>query len=289
MRDASRVVPTSMAGSAILNGLLGLAAVLTFAFSLPSPTTSLSSPTSAPPSPAATFIVAFHAATRSRALTTAATAILLTLLFGAALSALATASRHAVRLARDDALPPAALWAASWRAAGTEAPAAALLLALAGTAALALLHLAVDGAFQLGAALFVAALLFTYFVGIACALLHRMRRGGGSEGSGGSRRGRVADGRAWSLGALSVPASVFALAYLALVFVFSFFPLSRSGLTPATMNWSALVFGAAALLAGAVYALHGRYVFKGPAGMFCLPFEDPASYRPASYLPTYDE
>jgi choline transport protein len=271
-----------MSASGLLNALLGLAAVLTLAFSLPAPLASLLAPGASPSaSPAAPFIAAFAGATRSAPLTAAATALLVALLFGAALSAQAAARRHVVRLARDDAVPLAPLWAAAGpRGPGAaEAPPAALLLALGATVALALLHLGVDAAFETGVGVFVAATASAYFVGIACALLHRLR----------PRERREAARPSWSLGRLSVPAGAFALAYLALVLGFSFLPLSRSGLTPATMNWSAVAWVAAMLFASLVYGLHGRYVFKGPSGMFGLPFEDPASFRPESYLPTYGE
>ena len=281
MRDASRVVPTSLSAGALLNALLGLAAVLTLAFSLPAPLASLGAPPST--SGAAPFISAFAAATGSAALTAAATSLLVALLFGAALSAQAAACRHVVRLARDDGAPLAPLWAApASRGSGAGAPPAALLLALGGTVALALLHLGADAALETGVGVFVAAAAFAYLVGIACALLHRLRRE--------ARRERREAGRpSWSLGRLSVPAAAFSLAYLALVLGFSFLPLSRSGLAPATMNWSAVAWTAAMLFASLVYGLHGRYVFKGPSGMFGLPFEDPASFRPESYLPTYGE
>jgi hypothetical protein len=281
MRDASRVIPSSMTLSALLNALLGLAAVLTLAFSLPSPLPA--PPTLSSPSPAAPVLAAYLAATRSVPLTTAATSVLLTLLLGAALSAQAAASRHIVRLARDAALPLAPLWTApALQRSGSDAPVAALLLALSATVGLALLHLGADDAFGTGVGVFVASSAFAYLVAVACALLHRLRHGRAAAASETERP-------AWSLGALSVPAAVFALAYLALVFGFSFAPPARSGLGPATMNWSAAVWGAAMLFASGVYGLHGRYVFRGPSGMFGLPFEDPASFRPASYLPTYGE
>jgi choline transport protein len=284
MRDASRVVPTSLSAGALLNALLGLAAVLTLAFSLPAPLASLgASPGARPPaSAAAPFIAAFAAATRSAALAAAAAALLVALLFGAALSAQAAACRHVVRLARDDGAPLAPLWAAAApRWSGAAAPPAALLLALGATVALALLHLGADAALGTGVGVFVAATASAYLVGIACALLHRLR--------GGAQQQQQEVRPSWSLGRLSVPASAFSLAYLAIVLGFSFPPLARSGLAPATMNWSAVVWATAMLFASLVYGLHGRYVFKGPSGMFGLPFEDPASFRPESYLPTYDE
>jgi choline transport protein len=249
-----------MTGSAILNGLLGLATVLTFAFSIQSTNYLLDSPIKYP------FIAGFHVATESLGLTTAATVVVILLIFGSSLSVLATASRHVVSFSRDEGLPLPHLWTAVIPV-GTEEPLNALFLCFAVTVILALLHLGIESALDLSASLFVSALLFSYFVAIFCALLYRIRSD-------------QPVGRLWTLGQLSIPASIFALMYIVFVFAMSFFPVSRSGLSPTTMNWNAVVWMAAILFATVLYAVHGRYVFKGPSGMFSRSLEDLSSSLP---------
>lgn len=51
--------------------------------------------------------------------------------------------------------------------------------------------------------------------------------------------------------------------FLAIVLTFSFFPLTKD-VTPQSMNWSVVIFGAVVILSLSYYALFARKVYKGP-------------------------
>jgi choline transport protein len=64
-------------------------------------------------------------------------------------------------------------------------------------------------------------------------------------------------------GVLGIANNVFACAYLAFVFFFSFWP-SFAAVTPANMNWAILVTGATALLSAIYYFVWARKTYHGP-------------------------
>lgn len=64
-------------------------------------------------------------------------------------------------------------------------------------------------------------------------------------------------------GALGIANNVFACAYLAFVFFFSFWP-SFAEVVPANMNWSILVTGAIALFSAVYYLIWAKHTYHGP-------------------------
>lgn len=57
--------------------------------------------------------------------------------------------------------------------------------------------------------------------------------------------------------------NAFAIAFLALAFVFLFFPMAPNP-TSATMNWGILIYGVAVLFAAGYYFVKGRHEYQGP-------------------------
>lgn len=68
----------------------------------------------------------------------------------------------------------------------------------------------------------------------------------------------------WKIpGALGIANNVFACAYLAFVFFFSFWP-TFAAVSPANMNWSILVTGAIAILSAVYYLVWAKHTYHGP-------------------------
>jgi hypothetical protein len=67
----------------------------------------------------------------------------------------------------------------------------------------------------------------------------------------------------WRLGALGLPTNLFAVGFLVISVIFSFFP----GALPVTlvnMNWSCVVVGGIVVLGFAWYGVFGRKMYHGP-------------------------
>ena len=67
----------------------------------------------------------------------------------------------------------------------------------------------------------------------------------------------------FQLGRFGLPINIAAIVYTVIGIFFSFFPASAE-VTPLTMNWSVLVFGAAMIFSLVFWAVHGRKVYRGP-------------------------
>ena len=67
----------------------------------------------------------------------------------------------------------------------------------------------------------------------------------------------------FSLGRFGLPVNIFALIYLLGVFGFCFVPFAPNP-TPATMNWSSLMFGGILIIAFVWYFLRARIEYDGP-------------------------
>jgi choline transport protein len=67
----------------------------------------------------------------------------------------------------------------------------------------------------------------------------------------------------FSLGRAGVAINAIALCFLALAFVFPFFPLNKNP-TPAQMNWNVLVTGFTMAVAVVYYAISARKTYNGP-------------------------
>lgn len=67
----------------------------------------------------------------------------------------------------------------------------------------------------------------------------------------------------WSMGVAAPFVNLIALIFMAVTYIFSFFPLAVP-ITLETMNWSCLIYGAVIIFALVYYVIQGRHVYKGP-------------------------
>lgn len=102
-----------------------------------------------------------------------------------------------------------------------------------------------------------AALGFSYIVSVGCLRLKRLR-------------GEPLLPRRWSLGKWGGPINDITLAFLAVIFVFSFWPTNPSAGNPDwanDFNYAIVIFSAACLLALAYYLLEGGRKYIAPVSL----------------------
>ncbi|KAF2674858.1 amino acid transporter [Microthyrium microscopicum] len=252
IRHASRIVPGSMAATFLLNGLLGILAVFTVAFSI----TDINIKLDISRTPSAEVVVAiFQKATDSKPLATVMTLVLVILIFGASLSVLATSARHIFAFAKDEGLPFPNLWRKVSRVSGAHdaLPFNAFILSMSFTILVATVYLAYDDVLRFSITVFLSCTLTGYAIVLGFVLFKRLFS-------------KELPKRHWSLGSFSILVNAFAFLYIMLCFGLSFAPTTKAELSLKTANWSGIVWVLIALFASVVYAIHGRYVFKG-AGM----------------------
>jgi choline transport protein len=243
IRDASRVVPRSMIATAVLNAVLGFAMIIAYCFCITDLDAALSSSTGYP------FIEVFYTATGSKGGATAMACIPLVLLIAACVSILATASRQTFAFARDDGLPMSQTIRKVSNL-GTEIPLNAVLVSLSITILLAVINIGSTAAFNSVISLLVGSLYTGYFISISCILIKRIR-------------GEPLPPSRWSMGKFAIPMNVLALLYITFALIMSFFPITKV-VTPASMNWSVLVWGVVLIFALIVYFINGKHIYKGP-------------------------
>ncbi|KAM5443436.1 hypothetical protein MferCBS31731_001757 [Microsporum ferrugineum] len=243
IKDASKVVPWCMIFTAIINGSLGFVMLITFLFTMgPVDDSILAPPTTF------SFLSAYYYATGSNSATTGLACIILVLEVCSAISILATCSRQTFAFARDNALPFSGFFANVNPM--SKIPVNAVLVTTFITILLSLINIGSTAAFNAIASITVGSLYASYVLSIACFINRR-------------RSAEPLPARRFSLGKWGMGINVFSVAYLSFGFVFTFFPGS-STVTPETMNWSCLVWGAVIIFAIFQYAIHGRNVYEGP-------------------------
>lgn len=93
-------------------------------------------------------------------------------------------------------------------------------------------------------------LLSSYIICIACVLTKRLR-------------GEPFPPSRWSLGRAGTPINIISLAFLAVAWVFMFFPAAPNP-NPAGFNWSIIIYGAVILFFIIFYMVKGRHQYSGP-------------------------
>jgi choline transport protein len=238
-----------MAATYAISALMGFLMVISFAFCIPDLKVVVQDPHLLS---AESLVTIFHHATRSKGLATAMTLIIVVLLFGASLSVLATSARHIFVFAKDEGLPFPHLWRKTTPIGGDSdtLPVNAFVISLSFTTLTSLLYLAYSAAMTFAISVFLGCSLTAYLIVLACVLKKRLF----------ANKLPVAR---WSLGSFSIPINALAWLYLVFALVMCFFPTTRAGLSPKSANWSILVWAVVLVFASAVYAVHGRYVFRG--------------------------
>ena len=115
---------------------------------------------------------------------------------------------------------------------------------------LALIILGSSTAFNAIGSITIAGLFTTYVIAIMMLVRKRLRKDNIRFGP-------------WSLGKAGIWINIYAITYLIVAMIFTFFP-PELPVTPKNMNYSSLVFGAAILFGLVFYAVRGRKVYHGP-------------------------
>jgi len=242
IKDASWVLPRAMMWTAVLNGSLGFAMLITFCFCLGNIEDILANPDIMP------FVQVFFNATKSEAGTSVLMTIFIILTICGVISQVASASRQMFAFARDDGLPFSKFLARIQP--GWDIPLNSVLASFLITIFLSLINIGSTTAFNALASLGTAALLSSYIISITCIRIKRWRR-------------QPFPPTRWSLGRWGAPINDFSITYLWLVFIFCFFP-QATPVTPQTMNWNILIYGIVVCFAVGYYFVKGRYVYDGP-------------------------
>lgn len=245
LKDASAVLPKAMMWATFFNGMFGIAMMITFVFCGGALDSVLDSATGVP------VLQAVYNATGSIGGTVVMGVLLVILTFFAAVSVTASSSRQIWAFARDKGLPFSA-WIEYVRP-GWDIPVNALLVCLGVSLIPACINFGSDVTLNAIVSISNAALIFSYIISIGCVRLKRLR-------------GEPLLARRWSLGKWGGVVNDFALVFLVVAFVFSFFPMTPKP-APADMNWAALMFGALGILAGITYLVSARHSYIAPVSL----------------------
>jgi choline transport protein len=243
IKNASTVVPQSLLASIAVNGTLGFAVLIAILFCIGNINNALNTPTGYP------FIEIFLQATRSAGGASVLTAIILSVIIMGGIAILAATSRMMWAFARDNGLPFSDYLARVDPK--TKLPLYSIIVSVIITMLLGLINIGSEAAFDAVASLVVAGYLGSYFLPIWLLLIIRIRK-----------PGKVTYGP-FSLGRLGIPTNIFALIWIVIVTVFSFFPPAIP-VTLSTMNWSCLIWGGTMIFGVAFYFLYQRGRYNGP-------------------------
>ncbi|KAF2172958.1 hypothetical protein M409DRAFT_49461 [Zasmidium cellare ATCC 36951] len=245
LKDASIQLPRAMLYSTILNGILGVAMLISFCFCITDVEALVNSDSDF------AIIEVLFTATGSHAATVVLGTILVVLLFFSTVTTVASASRQIWAFSRDQGFP-FSTWIRQV-APKYEIPVNALLVCLGVSLVISVINFGSDTAFNAVVGVSNAALGFSYIVSVGCIRLKRLR-------------GEPLLPRRWSLGKWGGPINDMTLAFLAVIFVFSFFPTDTS-VNFENFNYAIVIFSAACLLALAYYLLGGGRKYIAPVSL----------------------
>ena len=133
---------------------------------------------------------------------------------------------------------------------GWDIPLNAVLVSLLTATLLSLINLGSEAALAAFISIYVGAQVTSYFLSIFCVLLKRLRH-------------EPLPDRRWSLGKLGIYINIASLLFLAIIFIFCFFPTALP-VDAETMNYGSLTYGGVIILATIYYVVHGRKVYIPP-------------------------
>lgn len=226
----------------LLNGTLGFAMTIAFAFCATDIETALDSPTGYD------FIYVFQQATQDYAGTSVMVAIMTVLMICASIGFLATASRQTFAFARDHGVP-GSRWLGSVGTT-TKIPFWSVVFCTCVTMIICLINIFSTVAFNAIVSLTIAGLFISYLIPVS---LIAYKRATGQHIKWGP----------WRLGAAGLPINVLSMVYLSITIVFSFFA-PETPVTLESMNWSCLVFGGFVVIGLVYWVARGRKVYHGP-------------------------
>jgi amino acid transporter len=190
----------------------------------------------------------FLGATNSVASTNGLSCLLIILNLVNNLTNMAGASRQLFAFARDRGVPFSP-WIARVHP-GYDVPINAVIVSSLCACVLHCINIGSSIAFNIILSAGSVALITSYLTSIGCVTWRRLR-------------GYPLLKSKFSMGKLGLPVNLLSLAFLALVFVFAFFPQVPDPTAPA-MNWAIVVYAGVLGIAGVYYVVRGRYRYDGP-------------------------
>ncbi|KAF1835437.1 amino acid transporter [Decorospora gaudefroyi] len=261
IHNAQIVVPRSIMTGIAINGSLGFAMILTMLFRMGDLDAVLEE------NPAFPFMAIFHRAVQSRAGAAVMASMVMVLTISANVGFSASTSRICWAFARDRGLP-------GWRTLSkvsdrTSIPVYAVMFTSIVACLLALINIGSMAAFNGVISVAIAGLFSSYLL-TSSLLLYRRCTGAILLLPTDDTPSVTPDGMVravwgpWRIpGALGIANNMFACAYLAFVFFFSFWP-SFAEVTVENMNWAVLVTSAIAVLSAVYYLVWARKSYHGP-------------------------
>lgn len=260
LRDAAWVLPRAMVATALINYALGFVMTVTIMSNLGNDIPALLSTEFGQP-----WIQVLYNTTGSKAGTLVMTAVVWILLLFCCVNQVTTTSRQLFAFARDSGLPfsPTLAYVRRIRSVilvsmahidqvrpGWDVPVNAVLATLGCTMLLSLIIIGSTIAFNVITSLGQLGLVSSYIVVISCVFAKRIK-------------GEALLPSRFSLGKFGFLVNGMALLFLGVAFIFLFFPAAPNP-TPASMNWSCLLFGFILGFSLIYYWIWGRHVYVGP-------------------------
>ena len=245
MRDAGTTIPRTLMITACVNFCLGLVMVITVGYTVGDAESVLASSTGFP------IIQMLYNATGNVPATNFLIALIIIALTSSVIAEISTSSRQLWAFARDNGVPFSRAFARV--APGWDIPLNAVLVSLVITVLLALVNIGSSVALQAIFSLSGVSLVLSYCTVIACLILRRLR-------------GLPLPERRWSLGRAGLFCNIAALCFLLPLVVFLCFPIALP-VTPSTMNWASMMFGAIFIFSTVYYVVYGRRVYTAPVSL----------------------
>ncbi|KAI1137559.1 amino acid transporter [Hypoxylon sp. FL0543] len=259
IRNAAVVVPRSLLTGLLINGTLGFGMLIATLYCMGDIDAALAE------NPHYPFMAIFRNATGSTAGAAVMSAIVVVMAFSATTGCLASTSRVYWAFARDRGLP-------GWRILKKVSPRTSIPIYSVITTAviaiiLSLVNIGDATAFNGVISISTAGLFGSYLVAASLLLYRRVTGGIRVATEDDVLTNTVGSSLTWGpwrlRGALGIANNVFSCIYLVFIFFFSFWPPSLE-VTPQTMNYAVLVFGAVILFSMLYYAIWARKVYNGP-------------------------
>lgn len=216
LKDASYILPRAMVSAAIINYVLGFVTTVTLMSNLGNVADDLSDPSGQP------WVVIVYRITGSKEATITLLVIMIVMFIFCAVNQVTTSSRQIFALARDKGLPYHTFLARVQPESGV--PTNAVYVTLIFTCLIALIQIGSTVAFNIILSVSGTGLFTSYITCISCVLLRKLR-------------GDPLPASKFTLGVWGNVVNALAICFLALVFVFLFFPAVPNP-DAASMNWA---------------------------------------------------
>ncbi|KAL8669399.1 MAG: hypothetical protein Q9168_006011 [Polycauliona sp. 1 TL-2023] len=259
-RGADYVIPWSVVATSVLNGIMGLATLLTMLYVTPNIEAVLDSPTGQLGFP---FMQVVVDSVGSYAGATVMISIVIAMFVFAVTAFLAVESRIIFAFGRDKGLP---FWRSMAKVDSKTAIPIYAVYVITGVACfVGLINIGSATAFNIILSIGISSLYTSYTMTELLLLWRRIR--------GDIRKPSEMSGHTWQAnelvwgpfhipGVLGIVLNAFAVCYGTIVIIFCFFPTVNPD--PAHMNWAILITAAVIIFAIAYYLMYARKVYQGP-------------------------